>query len=111
MGAAVPQGVVELISDYVVCTSGDTLTSNQAALLRVFDVKMAAFRMSPVGYWLAKGMSLLCIPQCVNKQFWRPFCIYTQFLQEHCSARAFMSFNEARNFVQMSNTTDCGSQS
>ncbi|CAK0782725.1 hypothetical protein CVIRNUC_005920 [Coccomyxa viridis] len=48
------KGVVELISDYVVCTSGDTLTSNQAALLRVFDVKMAAFRMSPIGYWLAK---------------------------------------------------------
>ena len=69
MGAAVMQGVVELISDYVVCTSGDTLTSNQAALLRVFDVKMAAFRMSPIGYWLAKGMSLLCIPQCVKRQF------------------------------------------
>ena len=57
---------MELISDYVVCTSGDTLTSNQAALLRVFDVKMAAFRMSPIGYWLAKGTSLLCIPQCVT---------------------------------------------
>ena len=50
------------VSDYVVCKSGDILTSNQAALLRVFDVKMAAFRMSPIGYWLAKGTFLLCVP-------------------------------------------------
>ena len=101
---------MELISDYEVCTIGDTLTSNQAALLRVFDVKMAAFRMSPIGYWLAKGTSLLCIPRCVKLQVWYPFCIYTQFLQECCSARAFMSISEARYSVQMSNTTDCGSQ-
>ena len=50
------QGVVELVSDYVVCQKGGTLTSNQAALLRVFDVKMAAFRMYPVGCWLAEGV-------------------------------------------------------
>ncbi|CAL5220150.1 g2112 [Coccomyxa viridis] len=48
------KGVVELVSDFVVCQQGDTLTSNQAALLRVFDVKMAAFRMYPVGCWLAE---------------------------------------------------------
>ena len=47
---------MELVSDYVVCQKGDTLTSNQAALLRVFDVKMAAFRMYPVGCWLAEGV-------------------------------------------------------
>lgn len=53
------QGVVELVSDYVVCREGDRLTSNQAALLRVFDVKMAAFKMFPMGYWLAEGMASL----------------------------------------------------
>ena len=50
------QGVVELVSDYVVCRTGDSLTSNQAALLRIFDVKMAAFKMHPIGYWLSEGM-------------------------------------------------------
>ena len=54
------QGVVELVSDFVVCKEGDTLTSNQAALLRVFDVKMAAFKMYPVGCWLAKGVCKAC---------------------------------------------------
>ena len=46
---------MELISDYVVCKEGDTLSSNQAALLRVFDVKMAAFKMYSVGCWTAEG--------------------------------------------------------
>lgn len=61
MATTVLQGVVELVSDYVVCKCEDILTSNQAALLRVFDVKMAAFKMSPIGYWLAKGALPLCI--------------------------------------------------
>ena len=50
------QGVVELVSDVTVCRAGDTLTSNQAALLRVFEVKMAAFRMYPIAQWKAEGV-------------------------------------------------------
>merc|ERR1712093_594702 len=37
-------GVIELLSDYTICQEGDTLTSNQAALLRVFGEKKAVFR-------------------------------------------------------------------
>ena len=57
---------MELVSDFVVCQQGDTLTSNQAALLRVFDVKMAAFRMYPVGCWLAEGVCKLAT--CIEEQ-------------------------------------------
>ncbi len=49
------QGVIELVSDYVICRPGESLTSSQAALLRIFDVKMAAFKMHPIGYWLSEG--------------------------------------------------------
>lgn len=45
------KGVVELVAEYTVCTKGDTLNPDQAALLRIFDVKMAAFTMHAVGVW------------------------------------------------------------
>ncbi|BDA45613.1 mRNA turnover protein 4 homolog [Coccomyxa sp. Obi] len=57
------KGVVELVSDVTVCRAGDTLTSNQAALLRVFEVKMAAFRMYPIAQWQAEGQTFNRIPQ------------------------------------------------
>jgi mRNA turnover protein 4 len=40
-----------LVSDFTVCKEGDTLQSNQAALLRIFGVKMAVFNMKLVGVW------------------------------------------------------------
>jgi mRNA turnover protein 4 len=45
------KGVVELVSDYTVCSEGDTLTPDQAALLRIFGVMMAKFQMTLVGVW------------------------------------------------------------
>ena len=49
------KGVVELIADHVVCREGETLTPGQAALLRIFDVKMAAFTMKLLCCWQADG--------------------------------------------------------
>lgn len=54
------QGVVTLLADFVVCKAGDVLTPQQAALLRVFEVKMAVFRMKLIGRWTAQGRSAVC---------------------------------------------------
>ena len=45
------QGVVELLADHIVCKAGQKLTSQQAGLLRIFDVKMAHFTLKPLCCW------------------------------------------------------------
>lgn len=47
--------MVELLADHVVCREGETLSANQAAALRIFDVKMAAFRMRLIACWQSDG--------------------------------------------------------
>lgn len=45
------KGVVELLADHVVCRRGQALDPNQAAVLRVFEVKSAACRLVPLARW------------------------------------------------------------
>ena len=54
-GSSLHQGVVELVADHTVCREGETLSANQAAVLRIFDVKMASFRMRLLACWSADG--------------------------------------------------------
>jgi mRNA turnover protein 4 len=49
------KGVVELLADHTVCREGKTLDANAAALLRVFEIKMATFRFELVAAWSADG--------------------------------------------------------
>lgn len=58
------QGVVELLADHAVCREGETLGAHQAAVLRIFDVKMAAFRMRLLACWHADGALLAYADSC-----------------------------------------------
>ena len=49
------KGVVELTTDFEVCREGQVLDTNQAAILRVFGIKMATFRLKLVAAWLQEG--------------------------------------------------------
>ena len=55
---------MELLADHAVCREGETLGAHQAAVLRIFDVKMAAFRMRLLACWHADGAPLVCAGSC-----------------------------------------------
>ena len=48
------KGVVENVAETTICTEGQPLTSNQAALLRHFELKHAMFRVNLVAVWEAE---------------------------------------------------------
>lgn len=47
------RGIPTLLQNYTVCKAGQTLTSNQAQILKHILVHMAAFRLIPLAYWSA----------------------------------------------------------
>ncbi|XP_063001558.1 mRNA turnover protein 4 homolog [Elgaria multicarinata webbii] len=51
---ALKKGVVTLISDYEVCKEGDTLTPEQARILKLFGYAMAEFKVTIKSVWHAE---------------------------------------------------------
>ena len=45
------QGVIELLAEHHVCTAGQTLTPQQAAVLRVFGQRQAEFVLTLLACW------------------------------------------------------------
>lgn len=53
MPTRLEKGRVMLDNAYVVCKEGKTMDSNQTALLKLFGVATAEFRIQPLAYWNA----------------------------------------------------------
>ncbi|XP_069596855.1 mRNA turnover protein 4 homolog [Ranitomeya imitator] len=51
---ALKKGVVTLLSDYEVCKEGDTLTPEQARILKLFGYQMAEFNVSIKSMWVSE---------------------------------------------------------
>lgn len=49
------KGVVECTSDHKVCSIGERLTADQAAILRMFDLKTVEFKMQLLTAWTEEG--------------------------------------------------------
>lgn len=61
------QGVVELLAEHEVCTAGQTLTPNQAAILRTFGQRQAEFAVSLLCCWRG-GQPNACLPASMHGQ-------------------------------------------
>lgn len=51
MPTELKKGVINLLQDYTVCKEGDTLTSEQAQILKLFGHQQAEFKLNMVAVW------------------------------------------------------------
>ena len=54
MPTALQKGVVTLLKEYTVCKKGQTLTPEQARILKLLDKQLATFKMIPLGVFSKK---------------------------------------------------------
>ncbi|KAF7996721.1 hypothetical protein HCN44_002367 [Aphidius gifuensis] len=54
MPTALVKGVVTLTQDFTVCKKGQTLTPEQARILKLFGKQLATFQLIPLGYYSKK---------------------------------------------------------
>lgn len=58
MPTTLNMGVVELLTDYVICRAGDILTPEQCRLLKLFNHKLVDFQMRAKCVWTKKTEKL-----------------------------------------------------
>lgn len=63
MPTKLDKGRIMLDSDYTLCTEGETLNSNQTALLKMFGVTMAEFKVQILAYWTTATKQVTVIDQ------------------------------------------------
>jgi mRNA turnover protein 4 len=63
MPTRLEKGKVVLGGEYTVCTEGETLNSHQTALLKLFGVAMAEFKVRVMAYWKASDGSVEVVEQ------------------------------------------------
>lgn len=56
------KGVVELMTDFTVCTEGEQVSPEAAKILRLLEVRMAAFRIHLVARWCGGKVEVLKEP-------------------------------------------------
>ncbi|KAF5838424.1 ribosomal protein L10-domain-containing protein [Dunaliella salina] len=61
------KGVVELLADHEVCREGQVLDPHQVAVLRVFDIKMATFKLKLLAVWQGELVAFACSLYIVAK--------------------------------------------
>lgn len=63
MPTRLEKGRVMLDQDFVLCEEGKTLNSHQTALLKLFGVAMAEFRVQILAYWSAATQEVTVVDQ------------------------------------------------
>ncbi len=48
-------GIVTMLKEHTVCTAGQTLTPEQARILKLLDVAMVEFKVTLLGGWAASS--------------------------------------------------------
>lgn len=48
MPVSIKKGIITLDDDYTICNEGDTLTSEQCKLLKIFDIQLTQSRIIPL---------------------------------------------------------------
>eukprot|EP01125_Pyxidicula_operculata_P021831 TRINITY_DN8679_c0_g1_i1.p1 TRINITY_DN8679_c0_g1~~TRINITY_DN8679_c0_g1_i1.p1 ORF type:complete len:260 (-),score=58.26 TRINITY_DN8679_c0_g1_i1:155-934(-) len=62
------KGVIQLRGDYTICKEGDTLSPEQAKLLKFFGEKMAEFKIHLLGVWTSKDGKFEKLKEIVRPQ-------------------------------------------
>lgn len=56
------KGIVTMESSHTVCKAGDTLTPEQAKILKLFDIRMSEFKIRLVSCWTQSGEFVDLVP-------------------------------------------------